>query len=121
MKLFPKDKLKIFWQEKTLRIGVRTAFAILFFALASLILSFENLPPEIPLFYSLPQGEEQLGKPLFLLILPLGCLLLGILNFFLAVFSFGRQPLSAKILIWVTALLIFSATITLVKIVFLIT
>jgi hypothetical protein len=120
-KLFPKDKFLSFWQEKPVRIATRISFAILFFALGFLLLTWKSLPPRLPLFYSLPWGEEQLGKPIFLLILPLSSLFWGILNFSLAVFSFERQPLAAKILVWATTWLTFLATITLVKIILLIT
>lgn len=120
MKLFLKDEFNIFWQEKTIRVATRISFAILFFALGFLLLTWKNLPPQLPLFYSLPWGEEQLGKPVFLLILPLSSLFWGILNFFLGVFSFEKQPLAAKILIWATFWFTFLTSLTLVKIVFLI-
>lgn len=120
-RLFPKDKVTVLWQEKTIRTATRISFAILFFALGFLLLTWKRLPPELPIFYSLPWGEEQLGNPAFLLILPIGSLLIGIVNFSLAVFSFERQPLAAKVLIWVTSSLTFLASLTLVKIIFLIT
>lgn len=131
MKLFLKDELtalarsgsiksKIFFQEKTVRTATRISFALLLSVLAFLLFTWKKLPPEIPLFYSLPWGEEQLSSPFFLLILPLGSLFFGILNFLLAVFSFERQPISAKILVWATSSLILLEAIALVKIVFLI-
>lgn len=131
-KLFPKSELALlvrsygakfdnFWQEKTVRIATRISFAILLFILAFLLFTWQKLPPQVPLFYSLPWGEEQLASPNFLLILPFSCLCLGILNFFLAVFCLEQHSLAAKILVWVTTSLIFLASFTLVKIVFLIT
>lgn len=118
-KFFPKSEN--FWQEKTVRIATRISFAILLFILAFLLFTWQKLPPQVPLFYSLPWGEEQLASPSFLLILPFSCLCLGILNFFLAVFCLEQHSLAAKILVWVTTSLIFLASFTLVKIVFLIT
>lgn len=51
---------------------------IFFFGAGSILLAgatagllFQNLPPEVPIFYSRPWGEEQLGHPV-LLLLPLG-------------------------------------------------
>lgn len=113
-------KFKFFWQEKTVRLATRIFLAILLFSLAFLILVFKNLPPWVPLFYSLPWGEEQLAKSDFLLILPLCSFLFGILNFSLAIFSFEHQSLASKILVWTNVLLAFLLTLTLVKIVFLI-
>lgn len=120
-KLFPKDKISLLKQEKTIRLATRIYFAILFFTFAFLVFTWKRLPPELPLFYSLPWGEEQLGKPSFLLILPIGSLLMGMVNFSLAVFSFERQPMLAKILVWATSLLTFLASLTLIKIILLIT
>ena len=36
---------------------------------------YKSLPPQIPLYYSRPWGDEQLAAPIFLLLLPLGSLL----------------------------------------------
>ena len=121
LKLFPKSELINIWQEKTIRLATRISFVILFFSLSLLLLTWKNLPPQLPLFYSLPWGEEQLGKPVFLLILPLSSLFWGTLNFFLAIFSFEKHPLAAKFLVWITASIVFLASITLFKIIFLIT
>ncbi|MBI5464986.1 hypothetical protein HY946_00040 [Candidatus Gottesmanbacteria bacterium] len=120
-RLFPKNRVIALWQEKTIRAATRVSFAILLSVFAFLLLTWKSLPPQLPLFYSLPWGEEQLGKPIFLLILPLSSLFWGILNFSLAVFSFEKQPLAAKILVWATTWITFLATITLVKIILLIT
>lgn len=52
-------------------------------AQSSLILvSWGKLPPQIPLFYSRPWGEEMLTSPLSLWILPGLLLVLAIFNFF---------------------------------------
>lgn len=46
------------------------------------LLFWQNLPPQVPLFYSRPWGEEQLGQP-HLLALPLllGIVFLGLNSF----------------------------------------
>lgn len=46
-----------------------------------ILLSLGKLPPQIPLFYSLPWGDSILTKPLFIWILPLNTLLWGIIDF----------------------------------------
>lgn len=56
-------------------IDIITIIFVLFFQRA--------LPPEVPLFYGLPQGEGQLAKPIFLLIPALLSLLVVALNTFL--------------------------------------
>lgn len=93
-------------EDKLVRFGKT---ATLFFIITSfflLILFWGKLPPQVPFFYSRPWGEEQLGKPLELLILPgtsflfylgatligkfysLESLLLRIINTGVALFSF---------------------------------
>lgn len=48
-------------------------FSLLFLIMACLLLLlfWTKLPPQIPLFYSLPWGLEQLGSPIELLVFPL--------------------------------------------------
>lgn len=120
LKLFLKDNFNSLWQDKEAKASLRIALAILLFSLALLIFTWSKLPPQLPLFYSLPWGEEQLGQPILLLVPPIGCLLWGALNFFLAVFCFKQQPLASKILVWSTVILTFLSSLTLVKIIFLI-
>ncbi|TSC85277.1 MAG: hypothetical protein G01um101416_983 [Microgenomates group bacterium Gr01-1014_16] len=36
-----------------------------------------KLPPQVPLWYSRPWGEDQLAQPVFLWIIPIGILILG--------------------------------------------
>ena len=36
-------------------------------------ISWKKLPPMVPLWYSLPWGDEQLAAPLWLIILPMSC------------------------------------------------
>lgn len=120
LKSFIKDKLALFWQDKNHRVALRIFLLVLFFDLLVLAVKFRSLPPQLPLFYSLPWGEEELTSPVWLLFLPLLTLLLGILNFSLAVFYVQRKPLLAKILVWLTIWLNFLLGFSLIKIIFLI-
>ncbi len=45
--------------------------------------AYPHLPPQVPLFYSRPWGEEQLVAPIFLVILPLLSFFIFLLNIFL--------------------------------------
>lgn len=55
-----------------LRIVVLLPPIIVVIQLVLIGISYRNLPPLIPLFYSRPWGEEQLINPLALYILPIG-------------------------------------------------
>lgn len=76
------------------------------------------LPPEVPLFYGLPQGEEQLAKPIFLLI-PAGLSLLIIfINLFLA--KVIKDDFLKKVLAIASLVVAIFAAITTFKIIFLV-
>jgi hypothetical protein len=48
---------------------------VLIVAMVSIILWFYKfLPPQVPLYYSRPWGQEQLASPMFLFLLPIGSL-----------------------------------------------
>ncbi len=76
---------------------------------------FRKLPPEIPLFYSRPWGESQLVTKNQFLILPLGGLLILIINLRLASFLFSRELILAKIITWTTTVISLLISISLIK------
>lgn len=65
-------------------------FGVLIFFIFSILLeatiilfNFKKLPPQLPLFYSRPWGEQILASPLFLGILPVVILVFSVFNFWL--------------------------------------
>lgn len=50
---------------------------------ALILINFKKLPPELPIFYSLPWGEQILAKPLFLLVIPLTVLVFVVVNYWI--------------------------------------
>ncbi|KKU01574.1 MAG: hypothetical protein UX88_C0021G0005 [Candidatus Woesebacteria bacterium GW2011_GWC2_47_16] len=56
------------------------AFLVNILVIFSVVLAQRFLPPEVPLFYGLAEGEEQLAPRLFLLIPSLASLVVLILN-----------------------------------------
>lgn len=122
MKWFIKNNeiWSAFKSNKSVKLAGWLCLLFLFFSFSLFIFTLKRLPPEIPLFYSLPWGEEQLAPSIALLLLPLGILLIAFLNSFLIMASLSKYFLAAKILIWITVCLIFLTGINLIKIVFLI-
>jgi hypothetical protein len=49
-------------------------FVLILVSLIFLIVIFKKLPPEVPLFFSLPWGFDRLAAPIMLFILPIGSL-----------------------------------------------
>ena len=79
------------------------------------IVLFESkLPPEIPLYYGRPKGDEQLAKSLYLLIPPIFSAVVVVVN--LAIMKLAIQEFLQKILLGVAFLITILSTITVAKI-----
>jgi hypothetical protein len=108
--------------KNLLEVNRLIVFSLFFVFLAFLgvILAFSFLPVKIPLFYSLPWGEEQLVNKQLFFILPGLMLVFSLLNFILAKTIFGKNNHFLPIMIcFFSFLLSFLGLITFVKIVFL--
>ena len=88
---------------------------------AILILRFNSLPPQIPLFYSKPPGEDQLADTWFILALPLLMNILFFLNKFLYGRYFKDDVFIHKIFYCLNIFLIVSFTLIFMKIIFVVT
>jgi hypothetical protein len=84
------------------------------------IWKWNALPPQIPLFYSLPRGEEQMGNAYQLLILPLLCVIFFIINFILAIFFYDVKKLVSILFMIIGTIAGFLLLITYLKIIFLV-
>ena len=91
-----------------------------FIFIAVLVWKWRIFPPELPLFYSLPRGSEQLGTPTELLILPALSIAVFILHFLIAVFLYNREKLAARLLIISAFVNSLTILLTFIKIVFLV-
>lgn len=122
MKWFIKDNkfFENFKSDKSIGLAAKLSFLMLILCFGVFLLTFRRLPPQVPLFYSLPWGEQQLTPTISLLLLPLGVFFITILNFLLIMTGLKNHFLAAKILTWITACLVFLTGVTLCKIIFLI-
>ena len=116
-----KSKIKLLLRYRSSKWGLRIFLLFFTFSLGMLFLKWQNLPPEVPLYYSLPWGEEQLTTPFSLLILPLSSFFIFLLNFFLASIFLEKEPWLLRILILTATIFSFLSTLALIKIIFLIT
>ncbi len=119
MKLFLKDKFA-FLKEKSIQTAAGIFSIIFVVALFILSYSWKKLPPEIPLFYSLPWGEDQLAQKSSLSFLLFSTLGLSIANFVLITCCYKKETLATKILAWSAVFIMTLTTITIAKIIFLI-
>jgi hypothetical protein len=92
------SRLGQFWQESTGSSIFRWNILFILVQLLALFIKYGDLPPEIPLYYSLPWGEAQLASVTSIFFLPLFSLIVLIINSCLAVFYFKSIRLLFKLL-----------------------
>lgn len=108
-------------KDKTIRVGLQFGFLFLLGQLLILIYFWGKLPPEVPLFYSRPWGQEQLSFPFGLFILPFVSFLVILVNLIVASLIPGEEKLPSQLLIIFATVFNFFCLVTLFKIVTLIT
>ena len=97
---------------------VYSAFALNLIAVILIVLAKNNLPPVAPLFYGKPIGSGQLVPTSALLFAPLVAVLITIVNILLA--SRTTDEFSKKIFSVASFFVSVLATITIIKIIFLV-
>lgn len=110
------SELGNFWQRPTnRRLFLFSAIFIIFQALF-ITFYFDSLPPELPLFYSLPWGQDQLVSPQHLYLLPLISLLVLLLDLFFILFL-AKLKLLSLVLLLSSFSFCFLSTYTLIRII----
>ncbi|KKR88613.1 MAG: hypothetical protein UU37_C0001G0032 [Candidatus Gottesmanbacteria bacterium GW2011_GWA2_41_12] len=115
-----KNRISFLVRDRFVKIGIIGNIILFFLFLAVLLARWRFLPPQLPLFYSLPRGEEQLGSSLQILILPIFSQILFVLNHFFALLIYKREPFLSEILSLVSLFLGILLFITFFKIIFLV-
>lgn len=86
---------------------------------AGLILLFRNnIPPTVPLFYGRPRGDEQLAPQIFLLIPPLACVIVAIINGIITYLV--EDKFIQKVMLGISFAATLLSTITIIKIILLV-
>ena len=101
--------------------GVALSLSFLVLGAISLVFSWAKLPPQIPLFYSRPWGEEQLAPKYQIIFLPAIALFIFLFNFFSSTQLFPKETLLSRILIGIGTTLVFTFIFALFEIINLIT
>lgn len=113
-----QNGFRLIWSDDVIRRSVLVFAGILILFIILFIIKFRDLPPQLPLFYSLPRGNDQLASPILLAILPICSLIIEIINLIISLSIFAKEKLLARILMITgsfTSLLLF---ITFIKIIF---
>lgn len=109
-----------FWQEKINSHFFRWNLLLIIFQIAILIFKFNDLPQQIPLYYSLPWGDGQLASTASLFILPTFSIIILLINNLIATFFFKTIPLLSRLLVIFSLVFSFLSSISLTRIILLI-
>ena len=115
-----KQKINELIREAIVRRSIIIFVVIVSLYFAILIWKWGQLPPQLPLFYSLPKSNDQLATPVQLLILPFFSLLFFITNFITAAFFYPKEKLGSFLLVITGTVVASMLLYTFIKIVFLI-
>ena len=109
------SELGNFWQKTTSRRLFLLALGLIVFQSLLIIFYLDSLPPQLPLFYSLPWGQSQLASPQYLYLLPLTSLIVLFVDVFFILFL-AKQKLLSVILLISSLFYIFLVTYSLINI-----
>lgn len=115
----PKRVSKIYqvvWQDDISRRGFATAVFFWLASLSVLIFFYFRLPPQVPLFYSLPWGEDQLAPSSLIFAIPGSVFLIILINLLAASF-FPEEKLLLRTLGLASAVCAFLGLFALIKII----
>jgi hypothetical protein len=117
----PLANLGSFWQGKTNAKIFRWNLIFIIGQIAFLFWKFNSLPPQVPLYYSLPWGESQLAQASLLFILPTISLIILLINHLFAISLTKTSLLLSRILLAISLVFSFLSLVSLLHIVYLIT
>ncbi len=90
---------KGFIADKFTFVSLIACFLFLFLQCALIAFYWKRLPPEIPIFYSMPWGGQMLGKTAFIWVIPFIDLIITLLNLALVVTFVKENKFLTKILV----------------------
>jgi hypothetical protein len=102
-------------------LGFRWALILVFITGVIGYTLFWRLPPQIPVFFSLPSGKDQLAPGWTLSILPTASIIFLIINWQLSKKIISSSIVMAKLLAWMTgliSLLLLAATINIITLIY---
>jgi hypothetical protein len=107
--------------DMTVRASLIFSLLLMVVQFVLLLIYWTRIPPEIPLFYSLPSGAARLAHKNNLLLLPLMSALTWFSNFFLIKLTNTALSVYRRLIVWfisVTIVLLLIATVLLLLLVF---
>lgn len=93
-----KSLFKKISADRIIKLSAYFSFGFLLIHLIYTSVSYNFLPPVLPLFKQMPWGEEQLGLKIEIFLPFLITLSFFLLNFFLSLWLYDKLPLLSRIL-----------------------
>jgi hypothetical protein len=109
-----------FWQEKINGTIFKWNALTIIFQLAFILLKFDSLPKQVPLYYSLPWGAQRLAPTSSLFLLPSFSIVFSLINNLLAAFTLHSIQIVSRLLVIFSLIYSVLSLITLIHIVYLI-
>ena len=116
-----KKQVDTLASDQAAKNGLRLLFLTLGLSWLWLPVWWHKLPPQVPLFYSLPYGENRLADRWVLWLLPAGALIINLISIKAASNLIEKDKLLAQILVWLAAIVTTMMLIILIKTTLLIT
>jgi len=113
--------LGLLWLEKSITRAIQISFVLITLQFAGILIAFSEIPTKVPLFYSLPWGEDRLASGQMLFILPGLSLAILLVNTVISVFFIKSEKFISLCLAWSSCLTSLFSLITLFKIILLVT
>ncbi len=107
-------------KEEIVKKILKIFIFLMFLFIAIFIWKWQKLPPQIPLFYSLPRSNDTLGYSVQILTLPVYSLIFFLFDFIIASLIYKRERLAAILLVTIGCVVTFLLLITFLKIIFLV-
>ena len=109
-----------FFSQRSMKIVLYGGAILIGIQILLLILKWGNLPPQLPLYYSRPWGDEQIAPRLFVSIFPIISIICLLINTMLARVFFYTENLLSTVLLWSAMLVVILSSIGFIKILFLV-
>lgn len=106
-----------FWENSSNSRLLRLTFLLLTVQVGLILWFFNQLPPELPLFYSRNWGQSWLASTSSIFILPLFSLIIIIINYSLAIYFYNKKSLLSQLLVVFSFILSFLCTIAVMEII----
>lgn len=101
-----KGRFKLFFADNLLFVSSTSSFLVLILTFLLVVIFYPHIPPLIPIFNSMPWGEQRLASSLVLFSFPILFAMVLCVNNLLAFFLYSRYTLASRMLAMSSALFV---------------